>query len=1084
MNFRHIAIPSNPDDIDPLVGFSEMEMSLYSPLIIDQWFDLIKNLEIPSDPMALLRITNTKWADFSDADQRSLIADWTTYFRCKLSEMRVVDEATVTVYDMGWLNCIPSTTATAPLFDHIRENIREIANGFKYEHPLKELKKGRFPNEFSTDFSREITMLVIGKCLEKIEQKIIDTDCCVPQLVSNLEGYLTSLPVQHPAFAQTHATWSKITSSDMYKIARYVQKVGPSTPNLYPAMTQQLLIQIQKHQEEFVTIGFPKAMLKKVAEIVDNDSLRTSTFKSLGVSSIDSVGRKFMAYELKVGDKDRYLVAVYQNESERLIKFPPADEIKLPTTHKTADYIAHAQRCFLREGFLDACSDLEDVLGSTTEFDIPAYLEKHFPDADALVGLIENSDLAPAESPSSEPQVKLPLAVQIFNERQTSKDVEIDVVLTAVYKDFSPNVPTEVELKRSILDKTLKQLLWPSIPETYKEIRFDSKQNRVVNNTLADLRKSFKGLSAILATQGHGGALIDQFQAQILRYKKIPNLDFDSLHPLFLGFVSPSDLPKYVSKVSDPDTPRRSKFRSKKSSQQAVQKVVKTDSKRVARNFFNVWQIVGSLLAIGMAYMVLHLFRSGTKRDIAGADSDLSNSVFLKREPGVNGHFFTIDVVNHEQWNLDEHTDALSAALNLGHTETIRNYVHNFPKTGISRDELLTFLSAKNHNGNMGLFSAFYHNHFDAVEAFGELVNQCDLDEPDIIQLLSAKSNGVSVLCFFCQSGNTDGVLAYGKLINTFNLSEDGRLQLLSATGDGGQTGLYTAIGFGHAETARAFGSIVKQSNITSAKLIPLLISNNRQNVSTLYAALGSGRMGDISAYGDILQLFDLQEDDLVSILEAKHPLGLAGFLIPMHHNSVNTMIEYGDLIRRFTTLSDENVWKLLAPRDLSGPPKFLLQAVVSNYVDVISTYAKILGQFDISAKRVYSLLSRQFPTDDNQEIGVFGAAVSLQNSNVLDALGDIMSCCKFKTKDLISLLEARQKNGLPALSFVLQLNRPLAIPAYGRLLQRSGLSQEKILQLVSPENLGIIDPRSELSSESYSAYKKLLNDLGKVPVS
>ena len=353
-----------------------------------------------------------------------------------------------------------------------------------------------------------------------------------------------------------------------------------------------------------------------------------------------------------------------------------------------------------------------------------------------------------------------------------------------------------------------------------------------------------------------------------------------------------------------------------------------------------------------------------------------------------------------------------------GDLRRLKNEIVSRPK-----EEQIHLLTAKDANGTPGLYRTLQNGHADAIKAFGELLEQLQLEPEECIRLLAVKNaRGVPGLYMALQNGHADAIKEYGKLLEQLQLKPEECIELLAVKDHRGISGLFFALLNGHADAIKEYGELLM--HVPPEKLVELLSAKDGHGIPGLFFALLNGRADAIKEYGELLM--HVPPEERVALLSAKDADGVSGLFFALHNSHTDAIKEYGELLMH---VPPEERVTLLSVKDPYGI-SVLYTALHNGHADVIKEYGKLLEQLQLKPEEWSELLTAK------NALGISGLYMALQNghANVIKEYGELLK--HVSPEERIALLSAKNARGTPGLCRALERGRTDAIKEYGELLK------------------------------------------------
>ncbi|MBT5954376.1 hypothetical protein HOG98_06610 [bacterium] len=346
----------------------------------------IRNNVIPEDISSLFKYTTSNWQSLSPKDQGLIINDWIVFFKECFNEKST---------DLTVLNIIPS--ADHELTREIQNSIIDYLQNIESESPFSTLKSIKFSTTSKTNFSERSEKILIKRLLNIMEIKLANDLFCNHRLVSNINAYCSTLenesllPKQpSPVLAPLKLFLETIQNDPLFKISDYLTRELYTNKSLFPELPR-LQKEALKLFSKFKMENDRPLPQSAIDSITDYDFKKflekltrhhSKTFSYLGVSTFDERDVRFDAYELKMGKKDRYLIAVNDSANGRIFKFTSIqDALKFSGDHTTKNYKDHAKKWFGNKSYFKKALEIHDpnTFSSATDINIDTFLASHDP---------------------------------------------------------------------------------------------------------------------------------------------------------------------------------------------------------------------------------------------------------------------------------------------------------------------------------------------------------------------------------------------------------------------------------------------------------------------------------------------------------------------------------------------------------------------------------------------------------------------------------------------------------------------------------------------------------------------------------
>jgi hypothetical protein len=220
-------------------------------------------------------------------------------------------------------------------------------------------------------------------------------------------------------------------------------------------------------------------------------------------------------------------------------------------------------------------------------------------------------------------------------------------------------------------------------------------------------------------------------------------------------------------------------------------------------------------------------------------------------------------------------TPGLHMAMQEGHADTLRVFSGILQSAELPIDDKARLLAARDAAGTPGLSVAMEDDHADTVRAFGEALQLLNLPHSQAVPLLAAKNNqGDPGLWFAMQQGCTDTVHAFGAALKSLGLPSNQVAQLLTAIDGKGIPALLMAMRFGHADTVKAYGNAIQSLELSSQDTFDLVAAAAPNGIPGIVVALGAGQLDSAKAGCDIFTALDIDPQKALDLLQpyGNHP--------------------------------------------------------------------------------------------------------------------------------------------------------------------------------------------------------------------
>jgi len=526
---KQIALTQNPLE-QLLAVLTAIDVSPYSPFLethIDikqpAYTQLVAQYQLPLNLDARLARIPQIWDALGKQEQDSLLRDWTRYYQDAIPDSPV---------DFTCLATIPATEHL--LFAKMHTAITRHVDSFSIETPIQNLTNAQLPREHANPFSKTLTTLYIDRQIASIEDTLQRGLYCDRDLLQRLFAYHTALETDATAETANRRIKRLITelcvrtdSDTTYKIAKHVHRIVSDTP----ISKAKALTFIQHISEEFETVdaiahNFPRELLAVIPELLHKEFDNTLCY--LEMSTLDAVGRRFQAVELKFGDSTRYLIARHKtSDNKTILKLPPGHLLTLPTTHKTSDYKKHVATCFSHNNFLKTCLEINENMAIVSHAgkDITWFLDQRYPNPDAITSL-------DAGAPQTQNHTLSQSA--IVPKLSNTKTDELDVVAEILKAYCAPNLPTANQFRDDLIAYMTQHATWPYLPETVPQNFMRGHGKHVLNTGYETLRQEWHALESDLMR--HGNDTFDlrlKFEIRLNFYQENPAAIPDNIHPIF-----------------------------------------------------------------------------------------------------------------------------------------------------------------------------------------------------------------------------------------------------------------------------------------------------------------------------------------------------------------------------------------------------------------------------------------------------------------------------------------------------------------------------------------------------------------------
>ncbi|WP_092411541.1 MULTISPECIES: ShET2/EspL2 family type III secretion system effector toxin [Candidatus Ichthyocystis] len=405
------------------------------------------------------------------------------------------------------------------------------------------------------------------------------------------------------------------------------------------------------------------------------------------------------------------------------------------------------------------------------------------------------------------------------------------------------------------------------------------------------------------------------------------------------------------------------------------------------------------------------------------------------------------------------HADAILAFGNLMNRIFIVN--DNIGNERLS-DMIFGLLHYKSYIGTTGLFLALSRGCYNAIIAFGTLIDKLLVMKgriPDInlanmifILLMAKDGTGSPGLFFAFQGEIANTVSAFGLLIDRL-LVMKGHIpdinlanmifELLMAKDGTGVPGVFFAFQEGNADIVCSFGLLIDRllvmkghiPDIDLANMIfRLLIAKDGTGVSGLYCALKYGHADTVMIFGLLVDRLLVMKDSvsylyisstIFELLMSKDNTGSTGLFIALQEGHAEAVLAFGSLIDRLLLMKGyvpdaqlaDMVFDLLMCKSSDGVPG-LFVAMKNGHATSITAFCGLLERIMLFKNDIYSEYFDHMLTDivmSKQLDGTSGLFVALKNNypDVVRSYAPLLNLIP-ETK-VVDVLIAFDNHGTPA---------------------------------------------------------------------